>query len=63
MFSTMQVFCSICKAEFDGMKHYGREGSCCSRECYDEWEWRRTLAIMGKAYYPDPRKDKPKSDS
>lgn len=57
MMSTyMKVHCPICRNEFDGMRPYGREWPCCSKECHDEAEWRRTLAIMNKAYYPDPRR-------
>ena len=54
VFSHMKVHCPICKAEIDGMKAYGREALCCDKECYEEWEWRRTLAIMGKPYKPRP---------
>lgn len=48
-FSYMRVHCPICKSEMDGMRGYGREARCCDAECYREWEWRRTLAIMGCA--------------
>jgi hypothetical protein len=56
MFSQCKLFCPVCKAEFDWMKKYGREIGCCGKACHDEAEWRYTLAIMGKEYYPDPRK-------
>ena len=55
MFSYMLVHCPICRGEFDGMRGYGRADKCCCKQCYDEWEWRKTLAIMGKPY--QPRKD------
>lgn len=55
MFSYMKVHCPICRREFDGMRAYGRESHCCSKECHDECEWRRTLAIMGKRYEPQPQ--------
>lgn len=51
MYAYMPVHCPICRSEFDGMKAYGRLANCCSKDCCDEWEWRKTLAIMGKAYY------------
>jgi len=56
MFSRMEVHCPICRCEMDGMKGYGRKANCCGRECYQEWEWRRTLAIMGQPYETDPRR-------
>jgi hypothetical protein len=52
MFSVMKVYCPICRGDMDGMLGYGREAKCCDKECYEEWEWRKTLAILGKAYYP-----------
>jgi hypothetical protein len=52
MLSRCDVLCCICKTPLDWHKRYGREGCCCSRECHDEFEWRRTLAIMGKEYRP-----------
>lgn len=51
-FSRMSMYCPICRTEFDGMRGYGREWRTCCKECHDELEWRRTLAIMGKAYVP-----------
>lgn len=56
MFAYMKVHCPICCCEMDGMKAYGRESHCCGPTCHNEWEWRRTLAIMGKPYKPDPRR-------
>ena len=53
----MKVHCPICCAEIDGMRAYGAKARCCGKECYDEWTWRETLAIMGKTYYPRPPKD------
>ena len=52
IFGYQKVHCPICKGEMDGMKGYGRESHCCDKECHDEWEWRRTLAIMKKPYTP-----------
>lgn len=49
-FSKMLVYCPICKQQMDGMLSYGREAHCCGKDCYEEWEWRRTLAILGKDY-------------
>jgi len=50
IFSYMKVYCPICKAEMNGMNGYGRMANCCDKNCYDEWEWRKTLAICGKPY-------------
>lgn len=50
MYSYMKVYCPICRCEFDGMKGYGRNANCCGMECYSEWEWRKTLAILDKPY-------------
>lgn len=52
MSSYMKVHCPICKGEINGMTAYGRESRCCDKECHEEWEWRRAIAIMGKQYYP-----------
>ena len=52
-----RLYCPVCRSEMDWHKGYGREIRCCGKECHDEAEWRRTLSIMGKEYYPDPRKD------
>lgn len=59
MYSYMKVYCPICREPFNGMEGYGRIDAtrCCNKECYQEWEWRKTLAILGKEYYPDPRKE------
>ena len=37
------------------MKAYGRVPCCCGKVCWNEWEWRRALAILGKEYYRDPK--------
>jgi hypothetical protein len=58
-FGYMRVFCPICKGEMDGLAGYGREAKCCSRDCYHEWEWRRTLAIMKQPYRERPEKVNP----
>ena len=62
VFSYMKCFCTICKTEINGMEGYG-EARCCGKECHKEWQWRRSLAILGKPYTPrkgsryDPEKD------
>jgi hypothetical protein len=56
VFAYMKVYCPICRLEMDGMKSYGRESHCCSMECNQEWEWRKTLAILHREYYPNPHR-------
>ncbi len=34
------------------------KGTVCSEECGKEMQWKETLYIMGKEYYPQPVKDK-----
>lgn len=59
MFTPCEIRCCICGQEMDWHKRYGRETCCCSRECFKEFEWRRALSIMGKAYYPQPNRQQP----
>lgn len=59
MYVRMKVHCPICRNEMDGLQSYGREAKCCCRECHDEWEWRKTLAIMGQSYRQKPRPFQP----
>lgn len=54
----MQIYCPICRTEFDGMYGYGRKIKCCCKECNEELEWRETLAILGKPYKERPIKTK-----
>ncbi len=55
MFSRCEFYCPVCRQQFDWMRGYGKDIRCCGRECHVEAEWRRTLAILGKEYYHDPR--------
>ena len=45
----------ICGTPF--LSDYGRmkNGSTCGQGCLQEWDWRYTLYVMGKDYYPDPK--------
>jgi hypothetical protein len=56
MFSLCEVYCPICRSPFDWMHSYGAQRRCCGKECHEEFEWRRALAIMGKPYRPRPAK-------
>lgn len=57
MFSRNDVRCCICQEGMDYQQRYGRESCCCSQACWNEFEWRQTLSILGKEYYPDPKKE------
>lgn len=45
-----EVCCPICKSSMDWMRGYGRECRCCSKECHQEFERRRAVAIMGNRH-------------
>ena len=54
-FTSMEMFCCVCGTRFGWtpvipFANY----MVCSRECYKEFEWRRTLSLMNKPYEPDP---------
>jgi hypothetical protein len=34
---------------------YGNHFKVCDRKCAREMDWRETLSILGKEYYPDPK--------
>lgn len=50
MFDRMDIYCCICRTPIDGLKAYGREGVCCGKTCYDEYELRRACAVLNKPY-------------
>jgi len=56
LFSFQEYYCVICgvlhSQNFNNKGSYGKDKCCCSKECYEEWEWRKTLAILGKPYRP-----------
>lgn len=47
-----EIICCICGQKFhtDFMDNRG----CCSPACKEEYEWRKTLCIMGQDYCPKP---------
>jgi hypothetical protein len=51
VFETYPVYCCACGQRFDCHPVRGYRYAC-SRACWDEHEWRHTLAILGKKYYP-----------
>jgi len=58
VFSIQKVHCQICGGEFEtDFGHrggYGANRECCSPFCFEELQWRRALATMGKEYHPNP---------
>lgn len=62
MFTMQKIHCQICAKEFEydfcSRGGYGPHRPCCSRDCYDEYEYRRILALLGKPYEPMDEKYK-----
>lgn len=56
MSSQCLLMCPVCGVTYDWLRSYGGDIRCCSKECHTEAEWRRTLAIMGEPYRPDPKR-------
>lgn len=55
-YSEQQIFCNACgKEEHRVLPGIGRTYKVCSMRCLQEMQWRDTLSLMGKEYYPDPR--------
>jgi hypothetical protein len=56
MYSKQVIYCNACGKrmveELPRVK--GRAFKCCSMQCLIEMEWRETLSILGKEYYPKP---------
>lgn len=59
LYSKQKFFCNCCGKELFvtccdllGGKYLGYK--VCSMECVREIQWRDTLSIMNKEYYPDP---------
>lgn len=55
IFSKMKAFCRACGTEMlTDFQEWG--GQVCSRDCWQELQWRQHLSILGKPYKPDPRR-------
>jgi hypothetical protein len=53
--SKQKVFCPACGAEHESTLAMNHTYSlCCGQRCFDEFSWRYTLSVLGKAYYPKP---------
>lgn len=56
LFSKQKWFCQICGQEQNKVIGPPWDARVCSQKCWREWEWRKTLSIMGSDYTPDPQK-------
>lgn len=55
LFANQPMICCICKAEI--MFSFNYHGvPVCDTKCWDEYQWRKTLFIMGKKYHPKVEK-------
>lgn len=57
LFSKQEIHCCICRSgpHSPGISTGMWKAGVCSMRCYYEKQWRETLSIMGKEYYPDSR--------
>lgn len=56
MNSKQKIFCNACgKEENKILPGIGRTYKVCSMRCLNEMQWRDTLSLLNKEYYPDPR--------
>lgn len=55
LYSEQSVYCPVCgKAHKNIIAGKNTFTLCCSTDCWRELEWRTTLSIMGRDYYPRP---------
>ena len=58
LFRKQPGFCSVCgkegEYEYASTAHGGSVAKVCSQACNEEANWRYTLYVMGKEYYPRP---------
>lgn len=58
LFSEQELICCICGTKYMASVNrtwHGFDEATCRAQCFYEKKWRKTLSIMGKPYYPDPR--------
>lgn len=57
-YSEQRWYCNACGSRQDSPtpSAMGRHWKVCSMECVREMNWRETLSIMNKPYYPQPTK-------
>ncbi len=54
--SEPRLFCQICGNPFRPNRCFSFDGKVCSRDCNEEYQWVKTLMIIGSKYSLDPRK-------
>ena len=54
---TPSFYCQVCGNPFVPNNCFGYGGKVCGRDCNEEYNWIKTLMILKKKYYMDPRKD------
>lgn len=57
VFSKQKVYCRACGVEMFADLAGPCNSITCSSDCRDELQWRETLSMMGKEYYPRPGKE------
>ena len=53
---TPSFYCQICGIPFVPNNCFGYGGRVCGKECNEEYGWVKTLMILKKKYYMDPRR-------
>ncbi len=53
IYSVQKMYCTVCGGQYAWTVNHGypKSRTCC-KECNEEFNWRETLSIMGKEYYP-----------
>lgn len=50
LFTVCETSCCICTSRMDFNHRYGSDGCCCSKDCYEELNWRKSLSVLGQPY-------------
>lgn len=45
MLLRLNAYCCVCKTEFDWHARYGRDGCCCSKQCYGDFNLRYAISL------------------
>jgi hypothetical protein len=56
LFKKQPAYCSMCGLK-DDYEFDRTRPIICSEDCWEEFNWRYTLHVMGKDYYPKPKKE------
>ena len=58
LYSLQDLVCCICGTPYRATVNtawHGFDKAVCGQKCFYEKQWRRTLSMLGKDYYLDPR--------